>query len=74
MQDLWLAFMRDPEAGLVKQGWPAYTPGGEGIEFAYNGTVDRLMDLGLFDDNCDSTWAGKLGAVPVDYTGPGRLS
>jgi hypothetical protein len=73
MQDLWLAFMRDPYDGLPQQGWPAFTPRGKGIEFAYDNKVEQLMDLGPFDDNCDSAWTGKPNAVPIDPTGPRGL-
>jgi carboxylesterase type B len=74
MQDLWLAFMRDPYNGLQAQGWPAYTHRGKGIEIGFNGTVERLVNLGPFDDLCDSNWVGKPGQVPIDYTGPRGLS
>ena len=70
MQDLWLAFMKDPHNGLPEQGWPEFEPNGKAMEFAYEGEVAQLMDVEPFADNCDEEWEAKPGAVPVDHTGP----
>lgn len=69
MQDLWLAFMRDPVKGLPEQGWPAYVPGagGKAMEFAWEGLVTQLIPVEEFEDNCvNGTAVGAAGAVPVD--------
>ena len=73
MQDLWLAFMRDPVKGLPAQGWPAYVEGGSArgnaIEFAWEGVVERVISTGGFEANCEGVGLGlngREGAVPVD--------
>jgi hypothetical protein len=75
MQDLWLAFMRDPVNGLPQQGWNPYVPGDEGraIEFAWDGEVQGFVGLDAFDENCEGSPATTpvVGAVPPDNTGVG---
>jgi hypothetical protein len=66
MQDLWLAFMRDPVGGLPAPGWYAYVPGGDAIEFAWDGEVMGRIALREFDDNCEGT-NPVAGAVPPDH-------
>jgi cholinesterase len=36
MQQAWLAFVKDPRAGLLKYGWPVF-----------NGSTESLVQLGL---------------------------
>jgi len=75
MQDLWLAFMRDPVNGLPQQGWNAYEEGQEGtvIEFAWEEQVQQFMSLTEFDELCMGSPATTpvVGAVPPDNTGVG---
>jgi len=66
MQDLWLAFMRDPVNGLPSQGWDAYVPGGNAIELAWNEKVTGSIALSKFDENCEGT-TPIPGAVPPDH-------
>lgn len=67
MQDLWLAFMKDPIKGLPQQGWPAYAPGGNAIEFAWDGLVTQLIPTSDFEKNCAGEQAVQIpGAVPPD--------
>lgn len=72
MQDLWLAFMQDPVNGLPSQGWNAYVPGGDAIEFAWEGQVTSMVPLKSFDDNCDGT-TPVSGAIPPNLSGPTGL-
>ncbi|KAH8657042.1 Alpha/Beta hydrolase protein [Tricladium varicosporioides] len=65
MQDLWLAFMRNPVNGLPSQGWQAAVPGGEAIEFGWNEAVTSTIALSEFDDRCDGL-NPVPSAVPVD--------
>lgn len=67
MQDLWLAFMRDPINGPKDLGWPMYTPGGGGIEFAWDNMVDQVFDTGRFDTNCYTNWTAIPGSTPPDH-------
>jgi hypothetical protein len=66
VQDLWLSFMRDPVNGLPEQGWDTYEPGGDAIEFAWNGEVTGSIALSKFDLNCEGT-NPVAGAVPPDH-------
>jgi len=70
MQDLWLAFMRDPVNGLPNQGWTPYVPGeaGYSLQFAWNGTVTSRIPLQRFDANCMGNTA-KPGAIPPNHVG-----
>ncbi|KAH7336152.1 Alpha/Beta hydrolase protein [Rhexocercosporidium sp. MPI-PUGE-AT-0058] len=68
MQDLWLAFMKDPVNGLPSQGWEAYKPEGNGIEFAWDNQVTQTIALSGFDDLCNGTTPIR-GAVPPDHVG-----
>ncbi|KAH6670031.1 para-nitrobenzyl esterase [Halenospora varia] len=70
MQDLWLAFMRDPVGGLPGQGWLAAVPGGSAIEFAWDGQVVGSVAMSEFDERCDGL-NPRVGAVPVDNIGMG---
>lgn len=67
MQDLWLAFIRDPVKGLIAQGWPAYRPGGSAMEFAWEGLVTQLIATNEFEKNCEANTTTPIpGAVPPD--------
>lgn len=67
MQDLWLAFMRDPKGGLPAQGWPAYTPDGNAMEFGWDGKLTDFISVAEFEKNCNSTTNAALpGAIPPD--------
>jgi acetylcholinesterase len=72
MQDLWLAFMRDPINGLPNQGWNAYVSGKEGtaIEFAWDEKVEGKIALEEFDKVCEGT-IPVVGAMPPHNTGVG---
>jgi acetylcholinesterase len=69
MQDLWLAFIQDPVNGLPAQGWNVYVPGGNAIEFAWDGQVTQTIPLSEFDANCEGSPATTPipGAVPPDH-------
>ncbi|KAG4424053.1 hypothetical protein IFR04_002749 [Cadophora malorum] len=68
MQDLWLAFMKDPVNGLPSQGWEAYSPGGNAIEFAWDNQVTQTIPLTEFDELCNGTTPIR-GATPPDHVG-----
>tara|TARA_R110002060_G_scaffold60937_3_gene70518 strand:+ start:72 stop:476 length:405 start_codon:yes stop_codon:yes gene_type:complete len=68
MQDLWLAFMKDPVNGLPSQGWEAYSPGGNAIEFAWDNQVTQTILLSEFDELCNGTTPIR-GATPPDHVG-----
>ncbi|KAI9711229.1 MAG: hypothetical protein M1820_002216 [Bogoriella megaspora] len=65
MQDYYLDFISDPVNGLSQAGWPVYQPGGQALEFAYNGTVVRNISADVLFAPCDGV-VGKPGAVPPD--------
>ncbi|TVY83336.1 Lipase [Lachnellula suecica] len=44
MQDLWLAFARDPYRGLLLQGWAPYMPNGTAAQFGQLGSGGNLVD------------------------------
>ena len=69
MQDLWLAFMRDPVNGPKEQGWPVYMPSGQAIEFAWNGTVDQMFDITRLQENCYANFTAIPGTIPPDHVG-----
>ncbi|KAF2176824.1 alpha/beta-hydrolase [Zopfia rhizophila CBS 207.26] len=55
MQDLYLAFVKDPNNGLRKAGWPAATGMGEKTEvmkWAADGEVGKLVDVDGLRDEC----------------------
>ncbi len=60
MQDLWLAFARDPQHGLQKLGWPAASGGlanvsGNAVVFARDEKVLQMEDLSVIDANCPAS-------------------
>ncbi|PYH89954.1 carboxylesterase, type B [Aspergillus ellipticus CBS 707.79] len=64
MQDLWLAFAKDPASGLAQMGWPKSTSN-EFLMLAgdstNNGTVvDELLADDTIDDACTSYYASYL--------------
>ncbi|KAK0112909.1 hypothetical protein ONS95_014628 [Cadophora gregata] len=68
MQDLWLAFMKDPVNGLPSQGWQAYAPGGNALEFAWDSQVTPNIPLSEFAELCNGPTAIR-GAAPPDHVG-----
>lgn len=58
MQDLWLAFAKDPVNSLPTMGWPAFTPTGNATEFAWNNVVMQNISVSRFSSQC-------MGAVGV---------
>lgn len=63
MQDLYLAFISDPVNGLPAQGWNAYEPGGDAVEFGKDGTLVGSIALSELGSVCDGA-VGISGAVP----------
>ena len=60
MQDLWLAFARDPQDGLQKVGWSAASGGvgnvgGSAVVFARDEKVVQKEDIGVIDANCPAS-------------------
>lgn len=65
MQDMWLAFMRDPVKGLSSHGWSAWQPGGQVIQFGWDDQVTSFIPTKEFEDNCNlTTYSSLPGAVP----------
>ncbi|GAB7358626.1 hypothetical protein MBLNU230_g3856t1 [Neophaeotheca triangularis] len=52
MQDLLLAFMRDPESGPREAGWPPYQSG-RMLRFGVDGEVEREVGVESVDGVCD---------------------
>lgn len=65
MQDLWLAFMRDPAHGLQKHGWAPYTPTGKAIEFGKDGKLIGSIGLEKLGSVCNGS-NPLQGAVPPE--------
>ncbi|KAJ5918838.1 hypothetical protein N7454_009982 [Penicillium verhagenii] len=61
MQDLWLAFAKDPDSGLAQQGWPRSTSG-ELLLLAntVNHTVSSIIADSVIDDACTSYYSSYL--------------
>lgn len=60
MQDLWLAFARDPQHGLQKLGWSAASGGagnvgGNAVVFARDEKVVQMEDISVIDANCPAS-------------------
>ncbi|KAH6867605.1 para-nitrobenzyl esterase [Thelonectria olida] len=51
-QDLYLAFMRDPENGLSAAGWPVWKPNGTVLSFGYNDSVSTLIPSWSLEGQC----------------------
>lgn len=61
MQDLWLAFAKDPESGLSKQGWPKSTSGEVLLLVnSVNQKVSALVADSVIDDACASYYSAYL--------------
>ena len=57
MQDLWLAFIKDPENGALSRGWPLYKPNGQVLNIAPSGSdqptvLDMMSEL---ENECSTT-------------------
>lgn len=57
MQDLWLAFARDPQDGLQELGWPAASgvygnASGNALVFARDGKVVQMEEVSVIDASC----------------------
>ena len=52
MQDFWLAFAKDPEKGLLNEGWTPYSANGEAEVFARDGTVVQKESVQTLDGGC----------------------
>jgi len=63
IQDLWLAFARDPVGGLPQRGWNAYTPQGNAVLLGKDGKVVQPIAETRFASVCDGA-AGKPGQRP----------
>ncbi|KAL9095027.1 MAG: hypothetical protein Q9165_002629 [Trypethelium subeluteriae] len=63
MQHYYLDFISDPVNGLNKAGWPEYKPGGQALEFAYDGVVVQNISVNILEEPCNGAFA-KPGAVP----------
>ncbi len=60
IQDLWLAFARDPHHGLQKLGWSAASGGfgnvnGNAVVLARDEKVVQMEDISVIDANCPAT-------------------
>ncbi len=53
MQDLWLAFITDPEKGLEAQGWNKYEPGGSAITFVEDAQVTGSIGVHDLEAPCN---------------------
>lgn len=75
MQDMWLAFMRDPVNGLPAAGWPVFNPTGSAMEFAANNMVMQNTSVSRFSSQCLGT-VGIAGAqIPdLDLVDPAAYS
>lgn len=53
-QDLYVAFMKDPQHGLTKSGWPQYQTNGQVMMFGGNGTrqATQLIDAQVLEKLC----------------------
>lgn len=60
LQDLYLAFASDPINGLKSQGWPAYEPGGQAVEFGKDGKVVQDISISSLEAPC-------VGYVPSNF-------
>jgi hypothetical protein len=63
MQDLYLAFISDPEKGLPAQGWMPYEPGGSAVEFGKDNVLVGSIALSELSSVCDGAM-GITGGVP----------
>ena len=61
-QNLYVAFMNDPEDALPRLGWPAYRPGGHALEIAHNGKVTQLLNVDILECFCDGV-EPAIGAI-----------
>ncbi|KAL3422141.1 chlorogenic acid esterase precursor [Phlyctema vagabunda] len=64
MQDLYLAFIRDPLNGLPAEGWQAYRPGGSTLEIAKDGVITQNVPNDEFESICIGEGNPVDGAVP----------
>jgi carboxylesterase type B len=52
MQDLWVAFARYGERGLLNGGWPEYGNQGNILEFGKDGALTKVVESGTVDGGC----------------------
>ena len=54
MQDLWLAFAKDPESGLLGLGWPKSSVNGSVMVLGEDGSLMHLESMGELDAGCSA--------------------
>lgn len=75
MQDLWLAFIKDPVNGLPAAGWPAFSPTGSAMEFAANNMVVQNTSVSRFASQCQGTVGIPNVQIPdLDLVDPAAYS
>lgn len=62
MQDLYVAFISDPENGLPARGWKAYEKGGEAVEFGKGETLVGKIGVDVLGSVCEGA-VGIAGAT-----------
>ncbi|KAJ5594744.1 uncharacterized protein N7459_000952 [Penicillium hispanicum] len=54
MQDLWLAFAKDPTGGLAAKGWPQLTANGSLLALGVNDVLRQVKKISAVDQLCAS--------------------
>lgn len=54
MQDLWLAFAKDPSGGLSSKGWPELTTNGSLLALGVNNVLRQVRKIDIVDAVCAS--------------------
>jgi len=52
MQDLWLAFAKDPLHGLANKGWAPYSPNGTALELGKGSSLTAPLSISVLDSGC----------------------
>ena len=52
MQDLWLAFAKDPAGGLTSKGWPQLTTDGTLLALGVNDVLSQVKKISDIDHVC----------------------
>lgn len=52
MQDLWLAFAKDPENGVPSRGWTPYSSNGSAVVFGKDNTLVQKESIATLDARC----------------------
>lgn len=54
MQDLWLAFAKDPTSGLTAKGWPQLTTDGSLLALGVKDVLRQVKKISAVDQVCAS--------------------